>query len=210
MTGPPFALFDFNYVQFLVNCLAVGGGFLVGYLSAGAVAWWIDRTFLRKKTPPTLHRASRILGGLALAIIVALLLFGKGGTGLGGGQGEGLGSGTGATGTGPTAEPVETKPKPPAPAKDVPIPTARIRVTMLGGADVKDKRFYLIDDDSAPKTFEEAKSAIRAKADAAPEKPAVEVRFTVRNALPQDHPAVRQLADWARESGLTVVYPAEG
>lgn len=214
MPGPLVAFLDFNLAQFLVNCLAVGGGFLVGYVLAGGAAWWVDRSFLRKKTPPLVRRLVRILGGIAAAIIVALLVFGRGGGGLGGGQGEGVGSGT-TSGTGPgqgsvtDAPPPTTRPAPPVAAKDVPPPDARIRVTVLGGPDVKDQRFYLVDDDPSPRTFAEAKAAVLARKDAAPQKLGVEIRFTTRNTLPRDHPAVTLLADWARDAGLAVVFPAE-
>jgi hypothetical protein len=206
MSGPPLALFDFNVAQFLVNCLAVGGGFLVGFVLSWVFTWWFDRTFLRQRTPEIFHRAARVLGGLVVAILVALLVFGKGGGGLGGGQGEGVGSGVAAnTDPDPSATPGKV---PPVKPRDTPPPEARIRVTLLGGPDVKDQRFYLLDDDPTPRTFAEARAAIQAKKDATPKGVAVEVRFAPRNTLPQDHPAVTRLANWASDAGLTVMFPA--
>jgi len=217
MPAPPLAFLDFNLAQFLVNCLAVVGGFLVGYVLTGGLAWWLDRSLFRKTTPPVIHRTVRVLGGVIAAVVVALLVFGRGGGGVGGGQGEGIGSGTASpgsgtgTGTGTNGETAAPSPAPPpaAPAKDVPPPEARVRVTVLGGPDVKDQRFYLVGDDPTPRTLAEAKAAIQAKKDSAPEKLGVEIRFTARNTLPRDHPAVTLLADWARDAGLAVVFPAE-
>ena len=77
-----FAWFDpAHFAQFLVNCLAVGGGFLAGFILTGVLVWWIDRTFLRKQSPDPLKRAARYFGGLVVAILVALLVFGIGGGG---------------------------------------------------------------------------------------------------------------------------------
>lgn len=85
-----------------------------------------------------------------------------------------------------------------------------MRITLLGGTDVKDQRFYLIDDDAAPKSLAEAKAAIQKAKDATSKTLGLEIRFASQNALPQDHPAVTQLARWAREvAGLTVTFPAE-
>jgi hypothetical protein len=213
MAGPPFALFDFDFAQFLVNCLAVGGGFLAGFVLAGVLTWWIDRTFLRKNTPEIMHRTARVLGGLAVAILVALLVFGRGGGGLGGGKGDGLGSGTANNGTGTGTDAPDTTPKPgptpPVAAKDAPPPGDRVRVTILGGPDVKEQRFYLVGDDPTPRTLAEAKAAIQAKKDTATRPVAVEVRFTARNTLARDHPAVTLLTNWARDAGIAVVLPAE-
>ena len=198
-----------NFAQLLVNGLAVGGGFLVGYMLAWAAMWWADRSFLLRKTPPMAHRVVRFLGGLVLAIIVALLVFGAGGSGLGGGTGENLGDKVPQTGG----------PNPDAPPATVPAPVSvaattpsgeRVRVTLLGGPDVKDERFYLVDADPVARNFAEVKSALAAKK-ADGKKLVLELRFAAAHTLPQDHPAVARLAAWARDSaGLTVTYPAEG
>jgi hypothetical protein len=208
-----FAFFDpAHFAQFLVNCLAVAGGFLAGFVVTAGVVWWIDRTFLRGQSPDVLKRAARVLGGAAAALVVALLVFGKGGGGLGGGTGEAVGSGTPATvvGQGTGEAPSPTTPTPPT--KPSPPAGERVAVTVLGGADVRDQRFYLLDADTTPRTFDEAKAGILAKKETAGAKGlAVEVRFPPTNALPQDHPAVTRLVAWARDAaGLTVTFPAAG
>jgi hypothetical protein len=213
MTGPPLAFFDFDVAQFIVNCFAVAGGFLVGYTLAGIVTWWIDRTFLRKKTPDIFRQSARVVGGSLLALLIALLVFGRGGGGLGGGLGEDIGSGVSGPNVGPgsdpSSDPIEPpRPTPPEPTT-IPLTAERMRVTMLGGPDVKDQRFYLIDDDATPRTLAEARLAIQARRDATEKPVAIEIQFSTRHTLPRDHPAVTLLTNWARDAGLTVVFPAE-
>src|SRR6478672_9259004 len=92
---------------FAIKCLAVGGGFLAGYLLGGAIAYALDRWVFSKKAPDLVKRSVRMVSGLVLAIIVALIVFGEGGGGLGLGGGEGKGTGT------PSGE-GQSKEKPPA------------------------------------------------------------------------------------------------
>jgi hypothetical protein len=197
--------------QLVVNCLAVGGGFLVGW--AGVAG--LGKLPAFRASPKSLHTLSRNAGGLALAILVALVVFGHGhGWTLMGGGAKGNENG------GETTSPVSTAVTQPSEAKDdATTPTAlkpaapideRIRVTVLGGDDVKQERFYLVDDDTAAKTIDEAKAAITAKRNSlAGKRVGVEIRFTA-NALPTEHPAVARLVRWCRtEAGLAVAFPAE-
>src|SRR5581483_10015840 len=109
------------------------------------------------KSPQGVHRVARILGGLVVAILVALMLFGRGGPGTGEGAGggptneKGEGHGTGTQQTRPT----NTDTTPPPPQTDSTPPEQRVRVTLLGGEDVKDEKFYQIGDDRTPRTLKE-------------------------------------------------------
>lgn len=205
-------MIDFNparFAQLVVNLLAVGGGFLLGYLLAGGVVWWLGRG----KAPDGLKRTARLLGGVAVAVLVFLIVFGHGlGWTLFGGGLAGTDNGSGK-GPADRTEPVSTAPdRPPVqPAKPLPPAGERVRVTLLGGPDVKDQRFYLVDDDPAPRTLDEVRTAaLRRKEEAGAKGLAVEVRFAATNTLPREHPAVTRLERWAAEAGLTVTFPAEG
>src|SRR4051812_31738917 len=155
--------------QYLLRGLAVGGAFLVGYVLTWVVAKLLDRSLTAGKSPPAVHKAARVLGGLLLAVLAAIFLFGPGGDGLGfgGGPGEGKGQGAGegkggGDATKPT-QPISADVKPPEQTKaDAVPPEQRVRVTMLGGEDVKDERFYLLDDDRTPHTFAEVTATVSA------------------------------------------------
>lgn len=204
--------------QFVVNVLAVGGGFLAGFLLTGFVVWLLDRWLTGGKAPPTLKQAARVVGGLVLALLVALIVFGSGsgwglfGAGIGDSKGQGA---TDQAGDGKGGTPVTAGPEAQQPAveqssqvRDLPPPEQRVRVTVLGGTAVKDERFYLIDNDQPPKTFAEVTSAVGAKKAASGKAVGLEVRFSTENTLPRDHPAVTRLVRWGQEQGVTVSFPA--
>ncbi|MFO0936238.1 MAG: hypothetical protein U0798_06960 [Gemmataceae bacterium] len=201
--------------QLVVNCLAVGGGYLIGWFLVALLTGGFDRFVIRRKSPAKLHSASRNTGGLALAVLVAIIVFGHGqGWTLFGGGGPGSDNGTSSVktvvDTGENKK--ETKPDSvPISIKELPPIDERIRVLILGGDEVKAERFYIVEDAAGPKTFAEAMASIIAKRDAAAGKRVgVEIRFSAKNALPQDHPAVTRLARWIRtEANLSVTFPAE-
>lgn len=193
--------------QAAVNILAVGGAFLVGQWLTAAAFWAFT-----PNTAPGLKRLGRLLGGTALAILVAVIVFGHGqGWTLFGGGGAGLSKGNGPTeqkgeGSGPTAVTPVTA--------TVPTPTTtpaevgeKVRITVLGGTDVRDERFYRIDADLTARTFAELIAALDARR-AIGKKFHMELMFTTDNTLPRDHPAVTRLTSWAHAHKLTVSFPA--
>jgi hypothetical protein len=207
---PPFALTPDVVAQAVVNVLAVGGAFLLGQVLVGVGMWCFA-----PNSPPGLKRGCRLLGGAGLAVLVAIIvfghgqgwtLFGGGGTGdsKGNGPTEQKGEGTGTT-TAPTAPATPSAPTP-ATAPE-PATGPKVRVTVLGGADVKDERFYQLDADPAAKTFAELTAALAAKK-AAGHTVRAEVVFSAANTLPRDHPAVTRLTAWALANGVTVTFPA--
>lgn len=199
-----------------IKCLAVAGGFLAGYVLGGAVAFALDRWVFGKKAPDLVKKCVRWVTGLILAVVVALIVFGDGGGGLGMGGGDGKGSGK------PTEGDAKDKlaPQPP-PEKDQPPVTpvtpkdtrpaeAVIRITILGGNDVSQERFYLIDDDRTPRTFAEVRATVSGRKAKDARKTVLAIYFPPPpNRLPLEHPAVTQLVTWARdEAGLDVTFPA--
>lgn len=187
-----------------IKCLAVGGGFLFGYVLGLLVAWALNRWAFASKAPDALKRLCGIVSGVAVAILVAIVVFGEGGGGLfGGGKGQG-------DGTNPPAESDKGKPEPAPEPKDVPPPkkppekakppeakpTADdLRVTVLAGAEVQDGRFYLFDGDARPKTLDEFKGAVLARQKEG--KPLKDVYYRFRaDALSPEHPAIRRPQLW--------------
>jgi len=217
MPNAVFALLNtFNperVVQLVVDCFAVAGGFLAGYLLTWVVARQLDKWLTGHKSPYQLHLAARIIGGIAVAILVAMFVFGSGGSGDGSGTGGTPGddktnaTGGGGTPTLPTTN--DTKPPLKTPNENPAPPEQRLRVTLLGGDDVRDEKFYLVDDDTQPKTFGEVIAAVNAKKDTTQKPVGIEIRFPARNAPAQDHPAVMRLTRWAQGSGVTVSFPAK-
>jgi hypothetical protein len=191
----------------IIKGLAVGGGFLLGYFLGATAAWALDRWAFAHKAPPQLKKFVALLSGVALAVLVALILFGEGGAGLfgpGGNRGEkGTPNTDGKDKQTPQEQPKEVpKEKVPPKLKEVPKPTpGDVRVAILGGEDVQDGRFYQIDDNPTPKTFEEFKQAILGKQNASKTELTIIFRFK-RERLSENHPAVRQVVAWVNESKL--------
>ena len=77
-----------------------------------------------------------------------------------------------------------------------------IRVTVLGGSDVKDEKFYQIDDDRTAKSFAEVTALVKAKKDAGGKPVGIEYRFSPNNTLPKTHPAILRLANWSDANGV--------
>ena len=99
MMLPLFALLDAakqSVMQFVHNCLLVAGAFLVGYILGGVIGWALGKWALKQKSPQTLKQLGRPIGGILLALIVALLVFSGMGKRWGpGGDGAGTPSDTG-------------------------------------------------------------------------------------------------------------------
>lgn len=158
---------------FVVKCLAVAGGFLVGYFLGGMIAWALDRWVFAQKAPAPVKKAISWVAAVALALLVALILFGDGGNGLfgrGGGTGDGKGTQTQDDGkTTGTPQPKQKDQEQPKEKNDGPKPTSPkptpgdMHVVILAGDELKDGRAYLLDGDPNPKTLEEFKDAVNAR-----------------------------------------------
>ena len=85
------SMFD-NVGKVVLGALAVAGGFLIGNLLTLVACRILAKFAFKRKFNPTLEKALRVIGGIALAILVAFLVF-QGGSGWGfGGGGSGDGS----------------------------------------------------------------------------------------------------------------------
>lgn len=203
----------------VVKGLAVGGGFLVGYFLGAAVAWALDRWVFARKAPPQAKKAVAFVAGVAVAVLLAMILFGEGGNGLFGRGGDSSNQKGATPDDGKQApQPQQKKDdekKDQTPPKVAPKPTpGDLHVTILGGNDVTadsqgNGRFYLFEGDPAPKTFEEFKEAVEARRKGAgPPLKTVYYRFKNRSEeLPLSHPAVRRPYEWL--SGLSMGFVPE-
>jgi hypothetical protein len=196
--------------QFLVNCLAVGGGFLAGFLLTWLVTNLLDRWLTGGRTPHPLHRTARILGGLAVAVLVALIVFGQGGDGygIGGGLGEGKGQGTGegkgGDATKPT-QPISADVKPAESKADAVPKDQRLQVTVLGGETVTEQRFFQLEGEAAALDYAGLKAAAAKRQQSQGKPVAIEVRYAA-GAGP-DTPGTRLLLRHATNDGLTIILP---
>ena len=194
----------------VVKCLAVGGGFLVGTVAGGAVAWALNRWVFANKSPEWVKKAARVACGVLVAAVVAWLVFGDGsGGGLfggGGAAGDGTGKG-GDTKADPAAkaEPpaAATKPDakalpklPPVKPPDVKPSDVGLNVTFLGGSDVVGERYYLFDGERM--TFEELKAAILKQKSEATQRVYLAALFPATNRIAEESVNVTQVTDWAR------------
>jgi hypothetical protein len=200
---------------FVVKCLAVGGGFLVGYFLGGVIAWALDRWVFAQKAPDQLKKAVSLVAAIALALLVALIVFGEGGNGLfgRGGTGDGKGTPTPDDNKGKVAPvPPEQKKDETPPKKDetpkapvTPMP-GDVRITILSSGEARDARYYLIEGDPAPKNLEELQQVILTrKKDAKPELKQVIFRFK-KDEYPVDAPIVKDVVTWLYSVKIGVTF----
>ena len=145
---PVFALLDDAkdaLTELVTGLLMVAGGFLVGYILGGIVAWGVGRYVFKQKDNEILKRIGRPAGGVLLAIIVAIIVF----TGKGKPHGEG-GDGKGSPDTASQNPNAKTDPKPQDPALKKPpdvVPSDLVlQVTVYAGAGAQGDRCYQLGD----------------------------------------------------------------
>jgi hypothetical protein len=204
--------------QVIVNLLAIAGGFLVGQLVTHWSLRLLGHLAFRRQPPEKLLIVLRVLGGVLLAILVALIVFGEGsGFGLFSAGGDGKGGspkvevkeGTGKTDPPKKDEPVKVEEKSKQDEPKDSEPERRATVTLLGGQDVRDDRFYLLDGDRTAKTLAEVKAAVEGRQKADPGRPVKLLEIRVyRNSVARSHQAVRALEEWATETKMDVKFPA--
>jgi hypothetical protein len=197
-----------HIVALVVKCLAVGGGFMVGFVLGGVIAYALDRWLLARKTPLVAKRLMRIVCGLVVAVLVALFIFGEGGgDGFGGGGGtDGQGKGKTEANTPSTLTPPQPTPAPPS----SPGGEGEIRVTVLGGADVKNGRYYQIGTDPTPKNRDDAIRELQVLKAKDPKLTVVRLVKASRNPLPVTptiHEGYTDLKREAEKAGFRVELP---
>jgi hypothetical protein len=189
----------------VVKLLAVVGGVAVGAFGCGVFLKLMARLIVRQKVPRSMLGVTRLLGGIAGGLLVWAWVFSIGGQGGMGGSGggwwpfgQGGGKGPGEVEPQAQAPPPVEKPEPP----ELPPPaSAVLTIDMLGGARVRDQRFYVIDH-APPRTWDELRAALAARKQQDPALRAIDVRI-FKDSVDQGNPAVTELVRWAQANGLT-------
>jgi hypothetical protein len=195
----------------LLKLLAVAGGAVLGGAGAGFCAGKATKYTIRKQAPQTMVFGSRLAGGAAAALGVWLWAFGNGGSGLGFGSG-GLGAG-GSGYIGYDKQPEKENKQQDSKAAENPNPVAAtehpaalrsVRIEMLGGNRVQQDRFYVMDEQLPPRTLAELEQILLARKNQEKD-PIKTIEMVIyEDSVDKDHPAVRDLQQWAQSNGLQV------
>ncbi len=145
---------DIRSLFFLaLRVLAAAGGFLAGWYLTGPVVWLLARLAFHRNVPRWANYLCKLVGGVVVAVIVFWFLplgSGGGGGGSGGGTGKGVGPGTDGTG-GKTVQSGKGEAKGEGGPKALANKgTEIVVVQLLGGKKVKDRKYYLVGNQSEP------------------------------------------------------------
>lgn len=189
----------------VIKLLAVIGGAVLGGLLLGVVAQLLIKLTTRKPAPRFAKNLVRVLGGVAVGLLVYAFVFGTGGGGLGG-LGWGLGGGTGSTGHGSASHsgPEGTHQGRPQSAPATQPERAQVlTIEMLGGARVKDNRFYLIEGEKEPANLDEVHKTLKQRLQAQPPLKAIDIIIRPDSVSERD-PAVNKLRQLAEQLELGI------
>jgi hypothetical protein len=190
-----------------VKLLAVVGGAALGALAVGLVLRFCGIWLGAGKAPRRLGWLLRALGGIAGGWLVWLFVMGPGGSGLLGGGGSLFGGrGTGPDSGRVVASPPTHSAEPLSSARTPPAGSVAVSVTMLGGKRVVDSRFYLLEGAAEPMTLNELKQAIKERRQQNPAVRVIEIKI-YQDSVSSNHPAVKDLEQWAMDTGFTVSRP---
>ncbi len=200
----------FHLAMLFIKLLASAGGGLLGGFCGGILIRAIWKLAFKKQASLDKVILARLVGcfGVGLAIWFA---FGSGGWGMGSGSG-GLGAGGGKImGHDPAAEKESQRSDAHTDQKSssqdagggVAAPRSA-RIEMLGGRRVVQDRFYVIDEKMPALTLVDLKQLLmtRKNQEIDPIK-AIEI-VIYEDSVSKDHPAVRDLEQWANANGLQV------
>lgn len=192
---PLAAMFD-NAGKFVLGALAVAGGFLVGNLLMLLVCRVVAKMAFHSRMNRRFEQALRILAGIAVAVLVAWLVF-RGGPGWGfGGTGTGDGEGAGGqdSSTNPSNPDTPRATPKKSPPSEVVSPTLRVRIEAATSYP-KTFRFEgdaeAVDLAAAQKVLEDFKARTKGE-------PRLEIQV-FQNSTAVDHADVRALIDHAHE-----------
>jgi hypothetical protein len=199
-----YAIFDLG--QFLLKVLAVAGGGAIGFFGTGLFLKLVGRFFFRRKGQPPAYNFVRSLGMVALGFLVYLWAFGAGGGGFGGAGGWWPFGGKGGTGTDPSLsgqapDKQAVEPLPKIIDKEKAASEHVIKVRFLGGKDVVEQRFYLVDQEKEAKNWEDLVIVLKKRQQADRALKSLEIEL-FQGSIDRDNPAVTRLENWARENRL--------
>ena len=204
---PLFASPAENIGQLVIGILAVAGAFLIGHVLTWLFFGGIARFLFKRSMPLGVMKFLRLLGGAALAILVATFVFGAGGMGWGPGNAH-----KGDIGVGDQKKDQEEAKKEVVRPKIEDIQPKDddglgVSVTILGG-DASEGRYYLLEEDVTPRTFTEITYGIQeVKKNSA--KPLNRVKILVyKDSSARDSAVVKNLEKWATDERFGVEFPA--
>jgi hypothetical protein len=193
-----------NFGQLLVNILAVVGGFFLGAWLSGWLLQRLTGMLAAKKPYPAVLWVFRLVGGVALAWVVALFVFGKGGLfGLGGGGGPGTGPGD-KDGKPSAVNGTEGDHKGKKNGGTTDENKKTLRVEVLGkvnGEPILTGRFYRIKDEQEMHNLNEVLARIDKLTVETPPLKKVEI-ILYKNSPAPDRPAVADLQSEVQRKGL--------
>jgi hypothetical protein len=206
-----FSTFDIGWEA--MKILAIVGGIATGGLASG----WLLRLFGKmatgRKMPTPAVATVRGLGGVGAGVAVWFWVYGSGG----GGPGQGGFWGPGQEGVQAPGllDSKTTKSSPgsegPAgqiakvPEKSEGTTTETLRIDLLGGARVRDGRFYRMEGEKESLALADLRTRLEQRRwqKAGPRLKAIELVIYL-NSVAEDHAAVRDLRSWAQENDLEV------
>ena len=198
--------------ELVTGLLMVAGGFLVGYVLGGVVAWSAGRWAFKQKDTQIFQRLGRPIGGVLMALLVAVLVFtGKGKPHGDGGDGKGSSSNDPDAGKNP---PAKIEPKlpdlPPVKPNDPKSADAPILITVYGGTRVGGSdRFYRLEAENELRTLASLQEAIATRKSSEKGRLSILIRMPENAAeRPGDPRLITQLTEWANSQGLDVTFPA--
>lgn len=192
----------------LEKVLAVIGGAALGFVCAGLLLQLLIKATTGKRTPRPALVVVRLLGGIALGMIVYLFLFGTGGGGFGGPGGWGWGS---RNGNSPNENEDKEPPKDGTQDGKPGQVEGSIRVEVLGDKAVrrilgeqqfKAERRYRIAGSPELHTLDEVKKLVEERQKQKPPVTKLEV-FVYLDSPAEDKPVVTDLYGLAAEHNLT-------
>jgi|SRR5579864_3439917 len=214
MNDVPLLLADFaeNIGNSVVNILAVAGGAAIGYFAVWGIVWGGCRATIHKTPPKTAQKLLNVGGAIVGGLIVFALLFKGDGTGWGSGSGWNLfgGSGKGNSQTDSTRATTRTQPTTPTLQETNAGNPVVLRIRVLGGKNVQEKRYYVVEQEPTAYTLRDLEPIIRDRMQAKSGRPAInsiEIVLDPNQDVDWGHEAVVKLEKFARGEGLTVNTP---
>ena len=185
-----------------VRILAALVAAFVGWVTVGLAVGLLVRLIFRRPAPRPAVFLARIVGALALGLLVYYFLYpgGVGGWGLGGG-GFGLGGGgTGRNGSGTGTSATSTTPKIDKASTHVESRDT-LTIEMLGGERYKGEgRYYLVEGKAPPRTLDELTDLLKRNRGRYRK---LEI-LIYPDSVAREHPATSQLAGLANRFGLSL------
>jgi hypothetical protein len=177
-----------------VGILAVAGGFLVGNVASLIVCRLLAKFAFRRSINANVEKFVRIVGGIAVAALIALILF-RGGPGWGfGGAGDGEGEGQGLT---DKASSSKERPKT-EPRKSIQEPheITKVRIEILAAKQYP--KNFLFDGESEARDVAGAKQALRELRDRSGEKLQLVELTIYKDSTAESHQTIQEFIEYAK------------